>query len=189
MSIKVRCSTCGAKLKAPDAAAGRRLDCPHCNQVVPVPPRAAAPPPSVAGRGEASDLDEKPGRNAANAEAVRRQQYEQLADEIDEQRSHRREAAAAEDVSDADLPGAIGLGLGVAAAFCLLAGCFTLGLTYWVAAPFAAAGAGCAAFSRSRLRLIGLAINLLLLIPAVLVFRSVWAAATAPELPAQPFVH
>ena len=62
MAIKVKCPTCGARLKAPEAAAGRPLDCPHCAQTVPVParaagdPRAGTPPPSVAGSGESLEL-------------------------------------------------------------------------------------------------------------------------------------
>src|SRR3954452_22159486 len=57
MSIKLNCPTCGANLKAPDAAAGRPLDCPHCAQAVAVPSVAASPPPSVAGRGESAGVE------------------------------------------------------------------------------------------------------------------------------------
>jgi regulator of protease activity HflC (stomatin/prohibitin superfamily) len=37
MSIAVACPTCGAKLKAPDNAAGRKVKCPKCQQPVAVP--------------------------------------------------------------------------------------------------------------------------------------------------------
>jgi hypothetical protein len=37
MSIPVACATCGVKLKAPDAAAGRTLKCPQCRTAVVVP--------------------------------------------------------------------------------------------------------------------------------------------------------
>ncbi len=54
MSILTACPRCGAKLKAPDAAAGRTLACPKCGDTVAVPggpsarARAApAPPPPV----------------------------------------------------------------------------------------------------------------------------------------------
>src|SRR4051812_27689290 len=56
MAIKLNCPTCGAKLKAPDAAAGRPLDCPHCAQAVAVPALAESPPTAVAGRGESAGV-------------------------------------------------------------------------------------------------------------------------------------
>jgi hypothetical protein len=189
MPIKVRCSTCGARLKAPDKAAGRPLDCPHCSQVVPVPVPAAAPPPSVAGPGETSDVVTKPEKKRPPPPADRHELFEQLAHEIEDNRSHRLEAAAVEDTADADKPGALGLALAAASALCLLAGCLTMGLSYWCAAPLAAGGAGCAAVSHSRLRVIGLVVNVLLFIPAVLLLRTMIAAAVAPELPPQPFVR
>jgi hypothetical protein len=68
-------------------------------------------------------------------------------------------------------------------------GIFTCGLTYWLAAPVALAGAGCAAFSRSRLRVIGLVVNLLILVPGVLTFKAAWTAATAPAPELQPFLR
>jgi hypothetical protein len=184
--IKVRCSTCGARLKAPDAAAGKPLDCPHCAQVVPVPAQATLPPPTVAGPGESSHYD---GRITIRPKPPRKPTFDELADEIEERRKHRLEDAVVEDASEADLPGAISLGLALTSTLCLLAGCFTCGLTYWVAAPIAAAGAGCAAFSHSRLRLSGLAFNLVVMIPAVIAFRAALMAATAPASEMQPFVR
>jgi TM2 domain-containing membrane protein YozV len=43
MSIVVTCPSCSATLKAPDAAAGKRLKCPKCTSTIEVP--VAAPPP------------------------------------------------------------------------------------------------------------------------------------------------
>jgi hypothetical protein len=189
MSIKVKCPTCGARLKAPDAAAGRPLDCPHCAQAVPVPARAAAPPPSVAGPGEASAPEGRRGRGDGPSEPGLRQAFDELAEAHEERRAYRRADAADEDAAEADLPGAIGLGLGAAALLCLVMGCFTCGVTYWLAAPLAAAGAGCAAFSRSRLRAWALALNLLTLVPAVVAFRTAWTAASRPEPEPEPFVR
>lgn len=37
MSIDIHCSTCGAKGRAPDSAAGRKVRCPECGQPVAVP--------------------------------------------------------------------------------------------------------------------------------------------------------
>lgn len=44
MPILTACQRCGAKLKAPDAAAGRTLNCPKCGETVAVPGRASARP-------------------------------------------------------------------------------------------------------------------------------------------------
>ncbi len=45
MSIVVTCPSCSANIKAPDAAAGKRVKCPKCTSTIEVP--AAAPPPPV----------------------------------------------------------------------------------------------------------------------------------------------
>jgi predicted Zn finger-like uncharacterized protein len=45
MSIVVTCPSCSANIKAPDAAAGKRVKCPKCTSTIEVP--AAAPPPSA----------------------------------------------------------------------------------------------------------------------------------------------
>ena len=43
MSIVVTCPSCAANIKAPDAAAGKKVKCPKCTSTIAVP--AAAPPP------------------------------------------------------------------------------------------------------------------------------------------------
>lgn len=49
MPIALTCPTCSTKLKAPDAAAGRKLKCPKCAAVIAVPPASAnRPPPAPA---------------------------------------------------------------------------------------------------------------------------------------------
>jgi hypothetical protein len=68
-------------------------------------------------------------------------------------------------------------------------GIFTCGLTYWLAAPLALAGAGCSARSQSRLRVVGLVANLLILAPAAMTFRAAWTAVTAPAPEPQPFLR
>jgi predicted Zn finger-like uncharacterized protein len=45
MSIVVTCPSCSANIKAPDAAAGKRVKCPKCTSTIAVP--AAAPPPAA----------------------------------------------------------------------------------------------------------------------------------------------
>jgi len=68
-----------------------------------------------------------------------------------------------------DAPGVIGLVFGVVGMICLLLGCFTCGLTYYAAVPIALIGVGCSAFGRGNLRVAGLAINLLTLLPAIVI--------------------
>jgi hypothetical protein len=188
MAIKLRCPTCGAKLKAPDAAAGRPLDCPHCAQAVPVPSVAAEPPPSVAGRGESVGLEGR-RRPAEPPHMAPNPQVDALIDAYEDRRAHLRAEAALEDATVVDRIGFVGLLFAAASATCLVMGVFTCGLTYWLAAPLALVGAGCSAFSRSRLRVIGLVANLLILVPAVVTFRAAWTAVTAPTPEPQPFLR
>jgi hypothetical protein len=188
MAIKLRCSTCGARLKAPDAAAGRPLDCPHCAQAVTVPSAAAAPPPSVAGRGESASVEGR-RRPAHPPHMAPNPQVDALIDAYEDRRAHLRAEAAAEDATIADRIGFVGLLFAAASATCLVMGIFTCGLTYWLAAPLALFGAGCSAFSQSRLRAVGLVVNLVILMPAVVTFRAAWSAVTAPTPEPQPFVR
>src|SRR3954469_12424255 len=48
MPILVKCGGCQAKMNAPDAAAGKKVKCPKCGGVVPVPGGAAVPAPAQA---------------------------------------------------------------------------------------------------------------------------------------------
>jgi predicted Zn finger-like uncharacterized protein len=45
MSIVVVCPSCSANIKAPDAAAGKRVKCPKCTSTIQVP-TAETPPPA-----------------------------------------------------------------------------------------------------------------------------------------------
>jgi hypothetical protein len=75
---------------------------------------------------------------------------------------------------------------GVIAVLCLLLGCFTCGLTYFAAAPLAAVGAGCSAFGRSNMRVAGLAINILTLIPAIILFGMMLFGAAGTAIAPSP---
>ncbi|HEX4608047.1 MAG TPA: hypothetical protein VH092_07570 [Urbifossiella sp.] len=59
MPIQVECANCRTWLGAPDAAAGRKIRCPKCQAIMPIP--ATAPPapeaPPAGGRGGAFNLD------------------------------------------------------------------------------------------------------------------------------------
>jgi hypothetical protein len=52
---------------------------------------------------------------------------------------------------------------------CLLLGCFTCGVTYWAAVPFALVGGVVGFFGHGNMRVAGLVLNLLALIPATIV--------------------
>lgn len=71
---------------------------------------------------------------------------------------------------ETDTFGIIGLILGIIAVVCLLLGCFTCGLTYFVAAPLALIGGICSFFGRGGMKVAGLVLNVLTLIPGVIVF-------------------
>lgn len=45
MPLTIQCDTCGAKMKVPDNAVGKKVKCPKCEALVPVPPSAPAPAP------------------------------------------------------------------------------------------------------------------------------------------------
>ncbi len=62
MSIEVVCPTCGAKLKAPEAAAGKRAKCGKCRQLVlvPAPAAPAAPASEVAAAAAAPAAEPEP---------------------------------------------------------------------------------------------------------------------------------
>ncbi|HEY1378297.1 MAG TPA: hypothetical protein VGF55_15975 [Gemmataceae bacterium] len=186
MAIKLRCPTCGAKLKAPDAAAGRPLDCPHCAQAVPVPSVAASPPPAVAGPGESAGVEGR--RRPVEPHMAPNPRVDALIDAYEDRRAHQRAEAVAEDESIADRIGFVGLMLAAASAACLVMGMFTCGITYWLAAPVALAGAGCSVFSHSRLKVVGLVVNLLILAPGVVTFKTAWTAVTAPAPEPKPFL-
>jgi hypothetical protein len=57
MPLSLSCPGCAARLKAPDAAAGRTLRCPRCQAAIPVP---AASGPAADFRFESEPADEAP---------------------------------------------------------------------------------------------------------------------------------
>lgn len=75
---------------------------------------------------------------------------------------------------------------GVLAVVCLLFGCFTCGVTYFAAAPLAAVGAVCSGFGRGNMRVAGLALNILTLIPAIALFGIVLFGAGAGAIAPPP---
>jgi hypothetical protein len=68
MSIAVVCPECDKSLKVPDAQAGKKIRCPHCKGVVPVP-------------ADEDERDEEDDRSARPAKASRRDEDEEEEDE------------------------------------------------------------------------------------------------------------
>jgi hypothetical protein len=79
-----------------------------------------------------------------------------------------------------DAPGVISLIFGCLGMLCLLFGCCTAGITYFAAIPFALIGGVVGFFGRGNLRVAGLVLNFLVLIPAIaLVVAMTWLGAGA----------
>jgi hypothetical protein len=78
-----------------------------------------------------------------------------------------------------DAPGVISLIFGCLSVVLTLMGCFTCGITYWVAAPFAAVGAILGFFGRGNTRVAAVTLNLIALIPAVILL---WMFALGHDL-------
>ena len=116
----------------------------------------------------------------------RQKDFEDLDDDDDDDyRQPQRSRTNGRRESGTDAPGVIGLVLGVVAIICLLMGCFTCGLTYYAAAPLALVGGICSFFGRGNMKVAGLVLNLLTLIPAIIILgmfvAGVGMAAIAPK--------
>ena len=130
MPVSVVCPGCSAKLNAPDAAAGKRVKCPKCQQPIAVPAAVAdfevveaepAPPPKKPAPKPAAkpqvktdvvldddEEDEKPAKKRAKAvveeddEDERPRKKKKADEDEDEQPKKKRKAAAAESDEDED---------------------------------------------------------------------------------------
>lgn len=197
MPIAIACPSCGAKMKAPDEAAGRKVKCPKCSTPLVVPtvtldePPAPAPRPSGTGKGQVSRpatkpvdifpinpedglpvvIESRPKRPARKVAArPRDDDYEDGGDyEEDYRRRGRPSVVVVQQGGGTDAPGVISLIFGCLSVACLLLGCFTCGVTYWAAVPFALLGGGVGFFGRGNMRVAGLVLNFLALIPATIV--------------------
>jgi len=184
MTMTVSCPTCGARLKAPEDSAGKTVKCPKCGAGMVIPAAAPPPPPVVTARPRPApepedDQDDEPPRPSRRRSSRRR-----VTEEYEEDYDNRPVRRA--DESGTDAPGVLGLVFGVVAVLCLLLGCFTCGMTYFAAAPLAAVGAGCSAFGRGNMQVAGLALNILTLIPAIVLFGMMLFGAGAGAITLPP---
>jgi hypothetical protein len=147
MPLVDSCPACGAKIKAPDHLLGRTAQCPGCHQSVQLPSLSTAPlavqpppppPPILQPSAQFAHLDD---------------------DEPVRGRSAARERT--------DACGVISLIFGSVSSLLTLMGCFTCGVTYFVAAPMAFIGGFLGLFGRGNMRVGGVTLNLLAFAPAL----------------------
>lgn len=170
--FRVRCPTCNAELELDAAHAGKEVECGSCLQVFTAPDKAEKKKPYKARPDR--DADEEEDRPSRRRHRPRRDDY----DEYDYSPPRARGGAPS------DVPGVVGLVLGCVAIICLVLGCFTCGATYVIAVPLALAGGVFSFFGKTGLRVAGLVLNILVLIPAVIIiglwFLGMGAAVIAP---------
>jgi hypothetical protein len=119
MPIEVQCS-CGTTLRAPDAAAGKKIKCPKCEAIVPVP---AAADPAAGMRAAPPSLPPEPAppmASAAPAPPRRRDDIEEEDDrrprrrfEEEDDRPRRREPRREAASQEGDMGGVVPLILGI----------------------------------------------------------------------------
>ncbi len=184
-NIRVTCPTCKQELEVDARHAGQEVECGSCLQVF-VARDPGAPPPAPSpgkkpykARREPGEDEDEPRRESRPARRSRRDEDDYGDYEDDYDRPPRG--------GSADVPGIVGLVLGCVAVVCLLLGCFTCGITYVLAVPLALIGTGFSLFGRGGLRVAGLLLNVLALLPAIVVL-VLWAAGAAGALIPRPIV-
>lgn len=109
MSIAVACA-CGAKLKAPDTAAGKRVKCPKCGDPIAVPAAEVeyemvedAPPPTPARKKPQliEDDDEPPAKTKAKGKPV---EVDEAVDDEEEDEKPGKKSRRARDEDEDDAP-------------------------------------------------------------------------------------
>lgn len=189
---KVKCPHCAATLSAPEEADGKVVKCPACakkfqvkvfdelpeaseDAVPPKPASHAEARPSQRRReGEDDEKEERPKRrrNSDGDEGRRRgrarDRDEEGEEEDDDSPPRRRGWGRRNGEGKTDTFGVISLVLGIVSVVCLFLGCCTCGFTYYAAIPMAGAGAALGFFGRSNMRVAGIALNCVALVPAII---------------------
>lgn len=168
MESRIRCPTCGTRLTAPAEEAVSRIHCPMCASVI-VVAVPARPRPS---REESEQEDDRYPRSRHS----RRKTTIDDEDE-DEERSIRWS-----EENKPDPAGTVGVMLGSLAILLLMMTCFTWGISYCLCIPTAIFGLIVSVFARTQLRVIGITLNVISLLPAVvlLAISLLFAAAAGP---------
>jgi hypothetical protein len=195
---KVKCPHCAATMSAPDGADGKVVSCPACtkkfqvqifDELPEVEEDAAPPKPSV-------PVETRPSRRRRDREDGEKEEQptrrRRESDEDEEAPQGRRPRGKDDEHEDGpprrgwgrkyadgrtDTFGVISLILGILSVVCLFLGCCTCGFTYYAAVPMAGAGAVVGFFGRTNLRVAGLALNFLALVPAI-AFAALFATGS-----------
>lgn len=141
---KIKCPTCKATLNAPNVVLGRTVKCPACAT------RFNAPAPVVVAARTPAPPRAAPSPNHRPDVPLQTHHHHHQPDQT-------------------DAPGVISLIFGVLSLLCLFMGCFTCGITYIAAIPMSGIGAGVGFLGKGNLRVAGLVLNILTLIPAVII--------------------
>lgn len=177
--IVASCPKCRCQLQAPEALANRRVKCPYCQTIFTV---ISMPAGSLPARSSPPDSQIEPivhtlTMSAALLESSASSFHNLKNDEGEFLRQRRGDASREGDGTDA--PGVISLIFGCLAMLCALFGCLTFvvtaylamvfAVTAYVAVPFALIGGLVGFYGKRNMRVAGLLLNFLALIPAVFV--------------------
>lgn len=204
--ITVSCPFCGLKAQVPASRAGHKVRC-RCGQAIQVPggpppakppsvppkpqghvttlPPVPAPkpsPPAPRPKTEEAELDDDESRMRSRRRSGRNKD-EPRDDDRDPEPRRATRYLVLEKAANNDAPGVISLVFGCLATACMLMGCFTCGGTYFAAVPFALIGGGIGFFGKGNLRVAGIVLNAVVLVPATVLLVMFVMAAGAASLP------
>ena len=160
-NVRVTCPTCNAELEIGEEHLGQEVECGSCLGAFKAEDPKSKKKPYKMQRPKDDDRDDDDDDRSSRRKKRRRRDDDE--DDYDYSPPSGRGGQ-----SETDAPGIIGLIFGCIAIVCLLLGCFTCGMTYFAAAPLALVGGIISFFARGNLKVAGLVLNVLALIPAIL---------------------
>jgi hypothetical protein len=167
MPIVAYCSSCGNAYEVSDLLAGKTIKCNKCDALVRVPAKSTPQAPGHPDDSPDRNDDEGAITTARAPRWRRKREYEEDDDDYPSRRhAWRPSYPFREDNTDA--PGVISLIFGCLSVVCMLMGCFTCGLTYGQPCPSRWPGLFSVSSARGNLRVAGVTLNLIALIPSVI---------------------
>lgn len=174
-NIRVTCPTCNAELEIGEEHLGKEVECGSCLQAFVAEDPKSKKKPYKMRRPKNEDRDDD--------DRSRKRRPRRDDDEDDYDYDYSPPNGRGRD-TPTDAPGVIGLIFGCIAVVCLILGCFTCGVTYFAAAPLALVGGIVSFFAKGNLKVAGIVLNLLVLIPGVILlglwFLGMGGALVAP---------
>lgn len=191
MPIAIACPSCGHAARVPDCFRGQPVRCRKCQAKFTVSDSALSSPPKQTNPRADDFAVEMPLAPAAAVQpptsppVMIQASLPPLPDSTSDGKDEHpdRQVITANDKTDA--PGVVSLIFGSLSIACLLFGCFTCGITYYVAIPFALVGSTLGFWASGSLRVAGITLNLTALIPAAaasLILATGMGAATMNAL-------